>query len=48
MTAVFVILALLATATVSGLLYVSSRVEIDEEDDDSLPGNGIGRRHNQR
>lgn len=48
MTAVFVILALLATAAVSGLLYVSSRVEIDEEDDDSLQGDRNKDVDNQR
>lgn len=42
-----VIMALLAVATVSGLLFFSGRVEIDPEDDDSLRSDGKRKNDNQ-
>lgn len=42
-----VIMALLAVATVSGLLFISNRVEIDPEDDDSLRSDGKRKNDNQ-
>ncbi len=42
-----VIMALLAVATVSGLLFISNRVDIDPEDDDSLRSDGKRKNDNQ-